>query len=97
MNNKSKFTKSEWANGQPSVEIAPYDFSAKGFQRMIDAIVGFYSVEVPPVVSGVDRYMTKISIKDETVDVDMDAITCSLAFKTEALRDEVLLLLKKSI
>jgi|GEM_PF-5031257 len=97
MNNKSKFTKSEWANGQPSVEIAPYDFSAKGFQRILTALVNYYALPETPVITGVDRFVTQLMIKDEPVAIDMDEQSCSLAFQTAALRDEVLLLIKKSI
>lgn len=97
MNSKSKFTKSEWANGQPSLEIAPYEFSMKGFLRMLTTLTDYYALPESKIISGAEKIMATLKIKDEVVEVDMDTSTCSLAFKTAALRDEVFTLFKKSL
>jgi hypothetical protein len=96
VNRKSEFKKGKRANGQPSIEIDPYDYSKAGFERILENLAKFYSFEMPVVSSHLDDLMTTIVIQNEKVEVDMDNWTCSLAFESERLRDEVLSALNRS-
>jgi hypothetical protein len=68
----------------------------KGFQRMLTTLTDCYALPEPKITSGPEKIMATLRIKDEVVEVDMDTWSCSMAFKTVSLRDEVFTLFKKS-
>jgi len=95
MNNKSNYRKSTWANGQPSIQIEPYDYSELGFRKIINVLQSVYRFNNPYVIREMDKLMTNMIIKDEIINIDMDNWTCSISFQSDALRDEVFALLKR--
>ena len=86
----SNFTKALWANGQPSIEMIEFDYSKNGFEDVITLLAVLYRFEKPNIVTTSEKYMTTITINDEKVEIDMDIWTCSIAFESTQLRDEVL-------
>jgi hypothetical protein len=95
MKNDSLFYNSTWANGQPSIDIDPYDNSLDGFDYIIKILKPQYSFENSPIENQTDSISSTIKIKDENVEIIFDEWSCSLAFETVELRDEVLEYLQK--
>lgn len=97
MNKLSKFTKGKWANGQPSIEINPYDYSRYGFEKILSTLNKYFAFEALAPIVVLDKIMTSIIINNEKIEVDMDNWTCSLAFESESLRGKVFDLLKERV
>lgn len=90
MNSSSKFKKITWADGYYGVDIDPYDYSAAGFQILLNAVAKVYPFGKPLVIQGLDTYAADMVIKGEKVMFLMDNYTCSFACASESLRDELL-------
>jgi hypothetical protein len=97
MNSDSKFKKSSWANGQPSIDIDPYDYSKVGIDRIITQLSTSYVVESLGFTSGLDTMVSTVLIDDEKIQIHMDNWTCSLAFQSEIFRDIVFDSLGKTV
>lgn len=89
MNANSKFLKSTWENGNPCIEVDPYDYSEEGLYYLLQRLEKFYTIKRNEVVYGADKIMIEIDLKNESVQIDIDPWDCSLAFRSVILRDEV--------
>lgn len=89
MNADSKFLKSTWENGNPCIEVDPYDYSEEGLHYILKTLEKFYTFRRGEVVYGADNIMIQIDMNNEPVQIDIDPWDCSLAFQSADLRDQV--------
>ncbi|MCC6138833.1 MAG: hypothetical protein IT287_09380 [Bdellovibrionaceae bacterium] len=85
----SRITKSHWDNGQPSIDVNPYDFSEPGFNALLVEVSQILGVETPDYVMSLDTYVAEIDYKDTTITVHMDNYTCSISLTTVDMREQL--------
>jgi hypothetical protein len=50
----STYSKNSWANGNPSIEIEPYDYSFAGFKKIVENLGSIMNVGVSETIVGLD-------------------------------------------
>jgi hypothetical protein len=93
-------SKSNWANGQPSIEIHSYEHTKKAFESILGKVSRAF--EVPGIeykalgltaIPELMVYDADFIFKTEPATLHMDEFSCSIAFNSESVRDEAYLLL----
>jgi hypothetical protein len=90
MNSESIFFAATWANGDPSIDIDPYDYSKRGLFYIIHVLEKKFSISNYDIVGGMEDFSAAIYFSNEKVEVLIDNWSCSIAFESVEFRDEVL-------
>ncbi len=93
----SKLTASSWSNGQPTIDIYPYDYTPEGFEFILDRLAMHFTFPRPTVeplgpeaIPELWNYLVEVRIQNEVVSISMDEYTCSIATQSIQLRDKIL-------
>jgi hypothetical protein len=92
----STYSKNSWANGNPSIEIEPYDYSVAGFKKIVEKLSSIMNVGISETIVGLDTLILELSFENEIVTLMMDNWSCSISCKTEKTRDLIFKFLSES-
>lgn len=90
MNAQSEFFPSTWANGAPSLEIDPYDYSKRGLFYIIHVLEQKFPISSYDFSGSMDDISATLHFANEKGEVMIDNWGCSVAFESVEFRDEVL-------
>ena len=90
MNAESVFYPSTWANGAPSIEIEPYDYSKRGLFYLIHVLEQKFPISNYTFFGSMDDVSATLDFADEKGEVMIDNWGCSVAFESVEFRDVIL-------
>lgn len=85
-----RFSKAEWANGSPAIEVENHDHSKSGFMGVLELLCKHYKVPISEVTQGLEEYIADVVTSKGTIKLLMDSWSFSMALTDEKFRDEVL-------